>query len=155
MIRSPIKNPNVSGKGTGSSKNPTSQTPVAQRRTHSTKKQLRKDRRRPIGETNLQAKPSTYPSSRQHRRKGVARQHSSPTPSVPTVEPRHQKDSSPNITLERIFLLSGFLTGTALIVMSALDLIVNIPFYGASVLFDIGFLISGAILLYLSWDARR
>lgn len=70
------------------------------------------------------------------------------------VEVVQRADSSTLITLPKFFLLCGYLVGVMLVLICALDLLIGVPFSRASMLFDVGFLISGVILLYLSWDAR-
>lgn len=78
-----------------------------------------------------------------------------PTPQSPhPAEIVQRADSSALITLPRFFLLCGYMVGAILVLMCALDLSLAVPFSRASMVFDVGFLISGTILLYLSWDAR-
>jgi hypothetical protein len=62
--------------------------------------------------------------------------------------------SGVRFSLSKLFLIIGCVVGSLLLTVSALDIAVTIPFDRASALFDIGFLFSSAILLYLSWDAR-
>lgn len=59
-----------------------------------------------------------------------------------------------NFSLSKLFLLSGFFVGATLVVICALDMVLGVPLFGASTVFDAGFLFSGALLLYLSWNAR-
>jgi hypothetical protein len=51
--------------------------------------------------------------------------------------------------------IAGMVVAGLLVLAFGLDLILEIPFSGADKLADIGFLISGAILGYLSWNALR
>ena len=77
----------------------------------------------------------------------------------PAATPVIQRDStnvdtSSVFTLPKLFLLSGYLVGTAVVIMCAMDLALAVPFSRANTLFDVGFLFSGIALLYLSWNAR-
>lgn len=60
-----------------------------------------------------------------------------------------------NLSLAVLFLVSGYLVGATLVLMCGLDLLLAVPFSRVSLVFDIGFLFSGATLLYLSWNARN
>ncbi len=53
--------------------------------------------------------------------------------------------------------IAGMVVAGLLVLVFGSDLVpgLNIPFNGASKLTDVGFLISGAILGYLSWNAFR
>lgn len=59
-----------------------------------------------------------------------------------------------NLSLPVLFLLSGYVVGAALVLIFGLDVLVGVPFSRVTLLPDIGFLFSGATLLYLSWNAR-
>jgi hypothetical protein len=59
-----------------------------------------------------------------------------------------------NLSLPVLFLLSGYVVGAALVLSFGLDILVGVPFSRVTLLPDIGFLFSGAALLYLSWNAR-
>jgi hypothetical protein len=59
-----------------------------------------------------------------------------------------------NLSLPVLFLLSGYVVGAALVLIFGLDVLVGVPFSRVTLLPDIGFLFSGAALLYLSWNAR-
>jgi hypothetical protein len=71
----------------------------------------------------------------------------------PAVERRPEQGGF-QFTLPMLFVLSGYLVGAALVIICTLDLLLAVPFSRASLLFDIGFLFSGAALIYLSWNAR-
>jgi hypothetical protein len=58
------------------------------------------------------------------------------------------------LSLPVLFLLSGYVVGAALVVIFGLDLLLGVPFSRVTLVSDIGFLFSGAALLYLSWNAR-
>jgi hypothetical protein len=51
--------------------------------------------------------------------------------------------------------IAGFVVAGLLVVAFGADLALGIPFSRADKLTDVGFLISGAILAYLSWSALR
>jgi len=59
-----------------------------------------------------------------------------------------------NLSLPVLFLLSGYVVGAALVLIFGLDILVGVPFSRVTLFSDIGFLFSGAALLYLSWNAR-
>jgi hypothetical protein len=60
-----------------------------------------------------------------------------------------------NLSLPVLFILSGYVVGAALLVLCSLDLLLGVPFSRVNLVFDVGFLFSGAALLYLSWNARE
>ena len=68
--------------------------------------------------------------------------------------PRTREQPGLNLSLPLLFLLSGYVVGAALVLIFGLDLLVGMPFSRITPVSDIGFLFSGAALLYLSWDAR-
>jgi hypothetical protein len=51
--------------------------------------------------------------------------------------------------------IAGMAIGTLLAVVFTLDLVIGAPFGGKVPMMNIGFLISGATLAYLSWNAFR
>jgi hypothetical protein len=51
--------------------------------------------------------------------------------------------------------IAGMVVGGALAVIFALDLVLNVPFGGRVPIMNIGFLICGGVLAYLSWNAFR
>ncbi len=51
--------------------------------------------------------------------------------------------------------IAGMVVGGVLAVVFALDLVLGIPFGGRVPMMNIGFLICGGILAYLSWNAFR
>jgi hypothetical protein len=51
--------------------------------------------------------------------------------------------------------IAGMVVAGLITLLFALDLLLNIPFSGASMMMDIGFLICGLVLGYLSWNAFR
>jgi hypothetical protein len=51
--------------------------------------------------------------------------------------------------------IAGMVVGGALSVAFALDLVLGIPFGGRVPMMNIGFLVCGGILAYLSWNAFR
>jgi hypothetical protein len=51
--------------------------------------------------------------------------------------------------------IAGMVIGTMLAVVFALDLVAGLPFGGRVPTMNIGFLLCGAILAYLSWSAFR
>jgi len=57
-------------------------------------------------------------------------------------------------SLAKAFLLLGYLFGTFLTVICAMDLLAGYPFSRVSLEFDTGFLFAGMSLIYLSWNAR-
>jgi len=76
------------------------------------------------------------------------------TQAVPQSDRQARSESGFNLSLPKLFLLSGYLIGGALVLMSALDLLIAVPFYGANAVFDVVLMFAGFLLLYLSWDAR-
>jgi hypothetical protein len=58
------------------------------------------------------------------------------------------------ISLATLFLGFGYLIGGALTAICAADLIFSVPFSRVNLVFDVGFLACGLMLLYLSWNAR-
>jgi hypothetical protein len=92
-----------------------------------------------------------------------------PTRQIPTslkqskVVPQQQYQIAPaktfdqrgfSLSLPMLFLLSGYVVGAALVLIFGLDVLVGVPFSRVTLFSDIGFLFSGATLLYLSWNAR-
>lgn len=57
-------------------------------------------------------------------------------------------------SLPMLFILFGYVVGAGLVIICGLDLLFAIPFSRVNLVFDIGFFVSGALLIYLSWDAR-
>ena len=51
--------------------------------------------------------------------------------------------------------ISGIFFGILVIFVFAFDLALGFPFGRASTTIDIGFIISGLILMYLGWSAKR
>lgn len=51
--------------------------------------------------------------------------------------------------------IAGMVVSGLIVLAFGLDLILEIPFSGANKVADAGFLISGGILAYLSWNAFR
>jgi hypothetical protein len=51
--------------------------------------------------------------------------------------------------------IAGMFVGGALAVVFALDLALGVPFGGRVLMMNIGFMICGGILAYLSWNAFR
>ena len=51
--------------------------------------------------------------------------------------------------------LLGVVVAALLLVAFTLDVAIGIPFSKASILMDVGFIICGAILAYLSWSTFR
>jgi hypothetical protein len=51
--------------------------------------------------------------------------------------------------------IAGMVVGGTLAVAFALDLVLGIPFGGRVPMMNIGFLVCGGILAYLSWNAFR
>jgi hypothetical protein len=51
--------------------------------------------------------------------------------------------------------IAGMVVGGILAVMFALDLVLGVPFGGRVPMMNIGFMICGGILAYLSWNAFR
>lgn len=49
----------------------------------------------------------------------------------------------------------GMAVAAVILILFGLDLILGIPFYGQSKLLDITFVVSAAILAYLSWATVR
>jgi hypothetical protein len=154
MDTSTAERPGSQGKSNKSHANPIDRQ-HDRRRMDSTKEQQRKRRRRSGGDSKPRAKQSPHPSSRRQGGRRIARQGRRPATSAPAIEPVRQRDSGFDISLEKFFVFFGFLVGASVVLMCALDLIVAVPFSQASMVFDLGFLVSGSILLYLSWDARE
>lgn len=69
--------------------------------------------------------------------------------------------SGPNRTLSysdpmgKAFCILGLLIGLCLILVFGMDLGTKIPFGGISQVMDIGFIVCGLILAYLSWTTFR
>lgn len=57
--------------------------------------------------------------------------------------------------LETLFVWSGMIVGFLLAAICTTDLVVGWPFERADLRFDIGFLFSSLVLVYLSYDAKR
>lgn len=55
----------------------------------------------------------------------------------------------------RAMAIAGMVVGAVVGLMFALDLAIQFPFGRRVPMMDIGFLICGAILAYLSWSAMR
>ena len=51
--------------------------------------------------------------------------------------------------------IAGMVVGGTLAVVFALDLVLGVPFGGRVPMMNIGFLVCGGILAYLSWNAFR
>jgi hypothetical protein len=51
--------------------------------------------------------------------------------------------------------IAGMVVAGLLVLAFGVDLVIGIPFSGANKTTDVGFVISGAILGYLSWNALR
>jgi hypothetical protein len=51
--------------------------------------------------------------------------------------------------------IAGMVIGGVLTLVFALDLVLKIPFGGRVLMMDIGFVVCGLILTYLSWNAFR
>lgn len=100
------------------------------------------------GGVPLQTSKSPAQSRTPQRQRPIAR-----TVAQPAVEHRAEQ-ASLQLSLPVLFILSGYLVGAALVIICTLDLLLAVPFSRASLTFDIGFLFSGALLLYLSWHAR-
>jgi hypothetical protein len=58
-------------------------------------------------------------------------------------------------SLPKLFIFSGYVVGSALAFIFALDLLFAMPFSRVSWVFDVGFVFCGAVLVYLSWNARE
>ncbi len=57
--------------------------------------------------------------------------------------------------MAKAMTIGGMVVAGLLVVVFGLDLILGVPFDGASIPMDAGFLVSGLILGYMSWDAFR
>ena len=57
--------------------------------------------------------------------------------------------------MARAMSIAGMVIAGLLAIAFGLDLALGIPFSGANMVADIGFLVSGLILAYLSWNAFR
>jgi hypothetical protein len=120
-----------------------------------------RDIRRESERRSRQPRPSSPPAIRS--RSGLPTRHI-PTPHMQSkavgqqqyqiVPARAHEQPGFNLSLPVLFLVSGYLVGAALVLMCGLDLLLAVPFSRVSFVFDIGFLFSGAALLYLSWNAR-
>ena len=51
--------------------------------------------------------------------------------------------------------IAGMVVAGLIALLFALDLVLGIPFSGASMLMDVGFLLCGLVLGYLSWNSFR
>jgi len=75
------------------------------------------------------------------------------TPPVPPDGNTPPVQSGLRLSLPVLFLICGYVTGATLALAALLDLTIGVPFYRASVLFDLGLFVGSVILLYLSYDA--
>jgi len=76
-------------------------------------------------------------------------------PSRPTrnIGPRHRMP--PVFTWERAFPVIGLTVGGLIAILFAIDLALALPFRRPSLMCDVGFLASGVLLIYLSFDVLR
>lgn len=51
--------------------------------------------------------------------------------------------------------IAGMVVGGLLAVAFLADMIIGVPFGGRQMMMDIGFVVSGGLLAYLSWNAYR
>ncbi len=63
--------------------------------------------------------------------------------------------ASPGFVLEKMFTVLGLTVGSLMVLLFGLDLVTALPFQRASLVADVGFLVSGALLVYLSIDVLR
>ena len=61
----------------------------------------------------------------------------------------------PELEMAKALTVLGMLVAILILLIFTLDLAISIPFGKASLAMDIGLVICGAILLYLSWSAYR
>lgn len=55
----------------------------------------------------------------------------------------------------KVMAIGGMVVGGVMTLLFGLDLAAGVPFSGASIVIDIGFVICGLALGYLSWNAFR
>jgi hypothetical protein len=55
--------------------------------------------------------------------------------------------------MARAMSIAGMVIAGLLVLVFGLDLVLKIPFSGAQPMMDLGFVVSGLILGYLSWNA--
>ncbi|NNE00787.1 MAG: hypothetical protein HKN47_26015 [Pirellulaceae bacterium] len=60
-----------------------------------------------------------------------------------------------NFHTEKAFTLSGLLVGLTLVIVCGLDLAFAWPYQQASKAYDITFLLSGIVMLWLTWDVAK
>lgn len=63
--------------------------------------------------------------------------------------------AEPELEMAKALTVLGMLVAILILLVFTLDLAISIPFGKASLAMDIGLIICGAILLYLSWSAYR
>lgn len=63
--------------------------------------------------------------------------------------------STRNSVMAKAMTVAGMVVAGLFVLLFGMDLAVRIPFQRASAIMDIGFLISGLILGYCSWNAFR
>lgn len=78
----------------------------------------------------------------------------SSSPSATTGVHPHRTAHS-GFTLEKAFTIFGFVVGGLVALLFGIDLALGIPFQRPTLVCDLGFLVSGALLVYLSSDVLR
>jgi hypothetical protein len=73
-----------------------------------------------------------------------------PSASPPAIQPPTHR--GPSFTIEKAFTLLGVTVAALLIMLFSVDLVIAFPFQRASLACDVGFLVSGTLLFYLSID---
>ena len=70
-------------------------------------------------------------------------------------KPRRRNRFFESITLEKCFVMFGFLVACGMILTFGIDLATGWPFWRASITWDIAAVFCGSGLAYLSWDTYR
>lgn len=71
------------------------------------------------------------------------------------LQPVNQPHLDPPFTLEKAFVYFSYVVALALVTAFGVDLLLAVPFLGASMPFDIANVLGGVTLAYLSWNTHR
>lgn len=89
-------------------------------------------------------------------RKRAPRPQPAPVPPSAALPPTPtSRRTSPGFALEKMFTVLGLTVGALMAILFGIDLATALPFHRASLVCDVGFLVSGALLVYLSLDVLR
>lgn len=110
-------------------------------------------RQAPPGQVPLAQRRETPPAPAQ---RPAPRPQPAPVPPSSVLPPTPaSRRTSPGYVLERTFTVLGITVGALLAILFGIDLATALPFYRASLVCDVGFLVSGTLLVYLSLDVLR